>query len=414
MHWFTFRKRKEPPVTGLILPGGGARNAYQAGVLKAVAELIPGDAANPFPVICGTSSGAINAAMLASNALNFREGVRRMTGIWENFHCGKVFRDDARTAIGNTSRWLLAFLSGRMGLERPLSVLDNAPLRLMLESHIRLARIQQSIDCGALRALSITASGYDSGSSVTYYQGVDDLVPWERSRRFGLPQEITIDHLMASTAIPMVFPAVRLNGEYHGDGSMRESAPLSPALHLGANRLLIIGARNPAPDPVAEAGREMPYPSPGQITGYVFDTLFMDSLDADIERLNRINHTISQTRDGRVVYQGKALRQIEFLVISPSRDIRELVDIHAGALPRTVRTLVKAFGAATRGARPLLSYLLFEAPYCRDLLEMGYQDAMRVSGEIRQLLKVEEDARQAPPAAVIEDKGHLIPAAPRG
>lgn len=396
MHWFTFRKREETPVTGLILPGGGARNAYQAGVIKAVAELVPQDLGNPFPVICGTSSGAINAALLASNALNFREGVRRMTGVWENFHCGKVFRDDTRTAIGNATRWLFAFLTGRMSGERALSVLDNTPLRHLLESHIRMARIQQSIDCGALRALSITASGYGSGSSVTYFQGVEGLAPWERSRRFGRRQEITIDHLMASTAIPMVFPAVRLNGEYHGDGSMRESAPLSPALHLGANRLLIIGARNPVPDPLPEGETEITYPSPGQITGYVFDTLFMDSLDADIERLNRINHTIGETRGQRVEFQGKALRPIEFLVISPSRDIRELVDLHVRALPRTVRTLLKTVGAATRGARPLLSYLLFEAPYCRDLLELGYQDAMRVSREIRKLLALEDEEESAP------------------
>ncbi|MEA3412405.1 MAG: patatin-like phospholipase family protein [Pseudomonadota bacterium] len=405
MHWFTFGKRPETPVTGLILPGGGARNAYQAGVIKAVAELIPEEEGNPFPVICGTSSGAINAALLASNALNFQEGVRRMTGVWENFHVGKVFRDDAATAIGNTSRWLLAFLTGRMSGERALSVLDNTPLRHMLESHIRLARIQQSIDCGALRALSITASGYGSGSSITYYQGVEDLPPWERSRRFGIRQEITIDHLMASTAIPMVFPAVKLNGEYHGDGSMRESAPLSPALHLGANRLLIIGARNTISGSVPDDDTELPYPSPGQITGYVFDTLFMDSLEADIERLNRINHTIGETRDRRVEYQGKALRPIEFLVVSPSRDIRELVDLHSRTLPRTVRTLLKAVGAATRGSRPLLSYLLFEASYCRDLLEMGYQDAMNVSGEIRQLLGLEEEPTEPGRVEIAEGGG---------
>ena len=205
MHWFNLKRRRERPVTGLILPGGGARNAYQVGVLKAIAEMLPDDARNPFPVICGTSSGAINASLLASSACQFKQGVARLCGIWENFAVHKVFKDDVATAVRNTGRWLHAFMTGYAHPSRPLSILDNSPLRHNMESHIRFARIQHAIDTGDLRALAITASGYTSGRSITYFQGVEGLIPWRRSRRCGVRAEITLDHLMASTAIPWCF-----------------------------------------------------------------------------------------------------------------------------------------------------------------------------------------------------------------
>jgi len=370
---------------GLILPGGGARNAYQVGVLKAIAEILPDDAENPFPVICGTSSGAINAALVASAAGQFHPGIERLVGLWENFHVGKVFKADVSSTVHSALRWAKALVSGGMVGGGPQSVLDSQPLRELLESHVRFARIQQLIDNGTLRALSVTTSTYTSGSSITYYQGASDIQPWERTRRRGIAEEITVDHLMASAAIPIVFPAVRLHNEYHADGSMRESTPLSPALHMGANRLLIIGARNPVPDTVSEK-IEPPYPSLAQVIGYVLDTLFMDSLDSDIERLNRINHTIGNTKDKRVAYQDSALRQIEFLVISPSHDIREIAERHQDKLPRTVRWLLKGLGALSREGRPLMSYLLFEQDFCRELIELGYQDAMHQRDDIVELL----------------------------
>jgi NTE family protein len=330
MYWISFKNKQETPVTGLILPGGGARNAYQAGVLKAIGDMLPEDASNPFPVICGSSSGALNAVLLASSATRFQEGVDRLYGIWANFHVGKVFKVDTWTALKSGLKWGLTFLPGRLGTEQPGSILDNSPLRGLLESHIRFARIQQAIDSGDLRAVSVTASGYTSGRSVTFYQGVNELIPWKRTRRIGQPTELTLNHLMASSAIPVLFPAVKLRNEYFGDGSMRQTAPLSPALHLGANRLLIIGVRNTSLDEPPEDGVVIPYPSFGQITGYIFDTLFMDSLDADIERMQRINHTIAETRDKRVEFHDTSLRQIDYLVISPSCDIRDIVRVTSG------------------------------------------------------------------------------------
>jgi NTE family protein len=390
MYWISFKKKQEEQITGLILPGGGARNAYQAGVLKAIADMLPEDAENPFPVICGTSSGALNAVLLASSATRFQEGVDRLWGIWANFHIGKVFKTDGWTAFISAWRWATTFLLAGLRKKQPRSVLDNSPLRELLERHIRFVRIQHAIDSGALRAVSVTTSGYTSGNSVTFFQGVKELQPWKRTRRTGRPTELTLNHLMASSAIPVLFPAVKLRNEYFGDGSMRQTAPLSPALHMGANRLLIIGVRNPKQDMPPEDDRDIRYPSFGQISGYIFDSLFMDSLDADIERMRRINHTISETREKRVEYKDTALRQIDYLVITPSADVREIVARYVDNFPRSVRILLKGIGALTREGRPLMSYLMFDAPFCKDLMELGYQDGLAAREQILRLLGQDE------------------------
>jgi NTE family protein len=387
MYWFTRKKEQTRPVTGLILPGGGARNAYQAGVLKAIDEILPAASKNPFQVISGTSSGALNAAVLASNAINFSAGITRLGGIWANFHCGKVFHADSWTAIKSGLRWASSFATAGMG-SGPRSVLDNRPQREFIESHIRLARVQHAIDSGALRALAITTSGYSSGRSICFYQGIHGLKPWQRTRRIGVPEEITIDHLMASTAIPLVFPAVWLHNEYYGDGSMRENAPLSPAIHLGADRLLIIGVRNTVPDQIPADKNKTPYPSIGQISGFMLDSLFLDSLDADIERLNRINHMIADNGARSVTAGTTTLRDIDFLMISPSKDVREIAERHITDFPRSVRLLLKGLGALSHEGRPLISYLLFEAAYCQELMELGYRDGLDAHAQITELLEV--------------------------
>ena len=195
---------------------------------------------------------------------------------------------------------------------------------------------------------------------------------------------------MASSAIPLVFPAVWLDDEYHGDGSMRESAPLSPAIHLGADRLLIIGVRNPAPDPKPAAGEKVPYPTIGQITGYMLDTLFMDRLDSDIERMNRVNHIIGETRSKYIEHEDTTLRPIEFLMISPSKDVREISERHTKDFPRSVRLLLRSLGALSHESRPLLSYLLFESAFCQELIELGYQDGLSARNEITELLELDK------------------------
>ncbi|TNF91462.1 MAG: patatin-like phospholipase family protein [Gammaproteobacteria bacterium] len=391
MFWFSFRKSEVPPVTGLVLPGGGARNAYQVGVLKAIADILPEDNDKPFPVITGTSSGALNAVLLATSAGQYRQGVERLAGVWENFHVGKVFNADSWTALKSGLSWTLTMATGGLGPKNPDSVLDNQPLRELIESHYRFARIQQYINNGDLRAVGVTTSGYSSGNSICYFQGSKDITPWFRTRRCGIPHEITIDHLMASIAIPIVFPAVRIGTEFHGDGTMRESAPLSPALHLGANRLLIIGVQSET-ESAPEAEDRNEYPSVGQISGYVLDTLFMDSLNADIERMNRINLTISETKNNQVEVNDTTLRPVEFLLITPSTDLRELVYKHINSAPISVRVLLRGMGALNREGRPLISYLLFESGFCRELIELGYKDGLANKKEILKLLCLENEA----------------------
>ena len=229
------------PKAGLILTGGGARAAYQVGVLRALAEILPEDVRTPFPIICGTSAGAINAAVLAMEAGDFRRGVRRLMTVWKNFRVHHVYRADPWGAFSNSARWILAVLTGGAFGRRAVSLLDNTPLAALLGRHLDFPAIQRAIDAGDLTAFSVTCSGYTSGQSVTFFQGAPGLQPWQRARRIGVPMPITLDHLLASSALPFIFPPVHINREYFGDGSMRQIAPVSPALHLGADRLLVIG-----------------------------------------------------------------------------------------------------------------------------------------------------------------------------
>jgi len=381
-HWFSRKADTSQKTLGLILPGGGARNAYQVGVLKAVEELIPTGSPSPFPVVTGTSAGSLNAGMIASRSSDFSDAIHRLTGMWENLHMHMVVRTDARTTSKTAARWIWSFTSG--GNSQPDSLLDNTPLRSLIEHHVNLARMRQCIASGHLRALGVTSSSYSRGASITYFEGHEDLAPWQRTRRLGTPTRLRLDHFMASIAIPVVFPAIMMDNEYHGDGSMRESAPLSPALHLGADKLLIISVRNPQPDDISPITPR--YPNLGQIAGYMFDTLFMDRLDSDIERLNRINFALAQTKRQFFQHKNAQLRPIEFLVISPSVDIRSIVAKHVNAFPRSMRILLKTFGAMNKEGRPLTSYLLFDSGFARELIDLGYNDGLAQKDKLQELL----------------------------
>ncbi|MCR4346626.1 MAG: patatin-like phospholipase family protein [Sulfuricaulis sp.] len=376
---------EDKPRVGLVLAGGGARAAYQVGVLKAIAEMLPRDTPNPFPILCGSSAGAINATTLAIYATRFHEGVRRLTYVWRNFTVHQVFRADAFGVLGNGLRWLAAMMLGGLGRQNPHALLDRAPLRSLLKQTMPCKKIQESIDAGALHALSVTASGYGSGQSVTFYQGVSSLTTWRRARRVGSAANITIDHLMASSAIPLVFSAEKINREYFGDGSMRQIAPISPALHLGADRVLVVGVRSEAPPRAARAETD-DYPSLAQIAGHVLNSIFLDSLEADLERLQRINKTISLISAEQMREGGLTLRKVDVLVIAPSEDLEKIAARHAHHLPRAIRFLLRGLGAFNRHGSNLVSYLLFEKPFCRELIDLGYKDAMHRKEEILRFL----------------------------
>ncbi|MDH5649484.1 MAG: patatin-like phospholipase family protein, partial [Gammaproteobacteria bacterium] len=276
--------QQEKPKIGLILSGGGARAAYQVGVLKAICEFLPKDARNPFPIICGTSAGAINSAAIAIYGANFHEAVNRLLRVWRNFQTEKVFRADPVGIIKSGAHWLLALFLGGLGKYNPTSLLDRSPLRRLLTHYMPCERIQESIDNGVIDALGITASGYTSGQSLTFYQGKDSITSWRRVRRLGSRSNITVDHLMASSAIPFIFSAVKVHREFFGDGSMRQTAPLSPALHLGAERILVIGVTNEN-DLQAERIQDTGYPSLAQIASHILNSIFLDAMEADLERL---------------------------------------------------------------------------------------------------------------------------------
>lgn len=374
---------------GLILTGGGARAAYQVGVLKAIAELLPRRAHNPFPVICGTSAGSLNAAALAINAHSFRKGVRYLDNIWKNFHANQVYRTDAVGVFNNSMLWFAGLLLSAMGINKlkQVSLLDNSPLFNLLDEILPCEKIQDSIDAGFLRAFSITASGYGSGQSVTFYQGVEQLIPWRRTRRVGVPTRIEVKHLLASAAIPFFFPAVRIHREYFGDGSMRQIAPISSALHLGATRVLVIGI-------TANGTKEQParndlddYPPLAQIAGHALNSIFLDSMEVDLERVYRINELVRVLPED--VQMRAGLKHVDMLVITPSQSVEKIAERHVAELPWTIRLLLRMVGATRHSGANLVSYLLSEKGFCRALIDMGYQDAMQRRDEIIKFLDVQ-------------------------
>ena len=371
---------KARPKVGLILTGGGARAAYQVGVLRALSELLPKEAHTPFPIICGTSAGSINSTILAVDAANFRHAVRRLMTVWKNFHVHHVYRADIFGAFRNSARWLFAAMSGGRlrtvsGSTQPVSLLDNAPLAALLRKYVDLSAIQRNIDAGHLTALSITCSGYTTGQSVTFYQGQPDLQNWQRARRIGVAMPIELDHLLASSALPFIFPPMRINREYFGDGSMRQIAPVSPALHLGADRVLVIGVgRQLQPD--AERIKSDAFPTLAQIAGHALNSIFLDSLEVDLERLQRINRTIELIPEEVRRHTNYPLHAVDFRVISPSVELEKIAAEFASELPRTIRTLLSTVGGTRKSGSNLLSYLLFEKSYCRALIKLGYKDTM--------------------------------------
>src|SRR6202040_22714 len=359
------------------------------GVLLALCELWP-RSRNPFQVIVGTSAGAVAAAVLAAEVHQWRRAVEGLERVWSNFRSEQVFHVDARHMLRAGAHWVLALISGGLVLSPPKSMLDNSPLRELLGVHVDCAGIRRSIARGHLRAFALCSTSYSTGRSVAFYDGIDSIGDWARVQRMGCRTELTLDHLMASAAIPLLFPPIKIGEEYFGDGAMRQVHPLSPAIHLGADRLLVIGVRARRAAGVTVDRQHAVMPTPGEIFGYMLDTLFTDQIYGDLEQLERINDLVKLAPEAA---QGS--RHVETLMLAPSVDPREIAGRHGAEVPRGLRALLRVIGGRDASGFQLASYLTFESGYTRELIELGYRDAMEARGALDAFMSGEKTPQVA-------------------
>lgn len=376
--------KTKPAKTAILLTGGGARAAYQVGVLKAIAQQYPRNSRIPFQIVCGTSAGAINGTAIACYASCFQLGVKKLEWVWKNFHTGQVYYSDYVRATWHLIRGFLSAFQADYANHKPVSMLDSKPLKHLLNDMLDLKRLDRNIMGGYLDSVSVTASCYNSGDSITFFQS-REAHEWQRSRRCGQRTLLGIHHLMASAAIPLVMPSVRINQQYFGDGSVNQLAPLSAPIHLGADRILIVGLEQPRR---REHLQQMPHhPNLSTIAGHLLDSIFSDTLNADLERMQRVNKTLETLQQHQIASE---LKPVHSYLINPSINFNALASEHFLALPMAVRSLLRTIGIKQHSDSSLASYLLFEKSFTKRLIELGYQDATQQMDALMAFLRAKE------------------------
>ncbi len=376
-------------MTGLVLTGGGARAAYQAGVVQGIAEILgpDGESGNPFPILAGVSAGAINSAFLAAGAEDFQGTAARLARMWRGLRSQQVMRTDVASLGGLGARWLgaLSFGSGR----EPLNYLiDASPLRGFLANEIDFGAIAAHVEKGDLRGIGVSATNYATGTAITFFDAHPGVAPWTRSSRIGKRARVELAHVLASAAIPIFFRPVFVDGAYFGDGCVRLNTPLSPAIHLGADRVIAVGIRHQRSDATTRGLNETPATEPvsmADIGGVMLNAIFLDSLDGDLERMERINRTLELIPPARLA-QDFSLRRIPVLAIKPSVDLGTLAREQFDRFPWMLRHLLAGLGASRERGWELLSYLAFDESYTGALVDLGRSDALARASEIRDFM----------------------------
>ncbi|ARN76482.1 hypothetical protein BST96_17800 [Oceanicoccus sagamiensis] len=364
------------------MPGGGARAAYQVGVLKALAEITKAEYDYPFPVLCGTSAGALNAVAIASKEQSFEQSCAWLEELWLNLGTDHVYRSDWSGIFRNAWRLIASLFNSGIAVGRPVALLDNAPLKQFLREKIDFSGIGRNLKAGKLSAVCVTAMNYTERVSVSFYQGGPENAEWQRWRRQGIPTPLQLRHLLASTAIPTIFPPQRIGRNYYGDGALRQLAPISPALHLGADKVMIISTTG------HKRNYDQPYsrihsPAFGQVIGHLLNSAFVDSLETDIELLEQMNQLLKISNSELKNQEGRTLRPVDIHVVSPSEDIDALADEHFKELPTSIKTFLRVSGGgSSSGGVNIASYLLFTPKFCQHLINLGYKDGKDQAEEI--------------------------------
>lgn len=366
----------------LVLTGGGARGAYQVGALQAVLDIANENGiTKPFPILTGTSAGAINISYLAAHAGNMRGACRRLATMWSRIHTDSVYKSNPYAVLKNAGRlgWDLATGSFQKRTQAR-SLLNTSPLTKLIEKYLVFDQIQQNIDKGNLHAIAIKAINYSSGVSHTFFQGHKDIQEWNRTHRVGVRDTIELNHIMASTAIPLLFPPVQIGSSYYGDGSVRNYTPLSAAIKMGAEKIMVIGVRKPF-DEDPEPGNEIK-PSFARIISVILSAILMDSIEMDYERVLRINETLKVIKEGAQT----PLVPVDINIIRPTKDISKIAVEESASLPKIIKYLVRGLGSENESAS-IISNILFEPTYIKKLMDMGYQDVLDRKEEMIDFLK---------------------------